>query len=70
MMSTSKTGDLSPEIEELHRLACVQEKDSYIDPKTGYKVFTSEFHKKRGKCCGSGCRHCPFNHINVSKKKR
>jgi len=24
------------------------------------KVFTEEWHKKRGYCCGSGCRHCPF----------
>ena len=26
----------------------------------GLKVFTVEWHKKRGYCCGSGCRHCPF----------
>jgi hypothetical protein len=23
-------------------------------------VFTREFHLKRGQCCGSGCRHCPY----------
>ena len=32
--------------------------DYYIED--GYKVFTEEFHLKRGTCCGSGCRHCPF----------
>lgn len=26
----------------------------------GLFVFTSEFHKKRGYCCKSGCLHCPF----------
>lgn len=26
----------------------------------GYKVFTEEYHKKRGFCCGNGCRHCCF----------
>lgn len=26
----------------------------------GKMVFTAEFHKKRGHCCGSGCRHCPY----------
>lgn len=26
----------------------------------GLKVFTEEYHKRRGVCCGSGCRHCPF----------
>lgn len=23
-------------------------------------VFTREFLIKRGQCCGSGCRHCPY----------
>ncbi|MBL8167809.1 MAG: hypothetical protein JNJ50_06635 [Acidobacteria bacterium] len=23
-------------------------------------VFTRQFHLKRGQCCGSGCRHCPY----------
>ena len=26
----------------------------------GYRVFTAEYHRVRGYCCGSGCRHCPF----------
>jgi len=23
-------------------------------------IFTATYHLKRGTCCGSGCRHCPF----------
>jgi hypothetical protein len=23
-------------------------------------VFTAEFLRKRGYCCESGCRHCPY----------
>jgi hypothetical protein len=23
-------------------------------------VFTAAYHLKRGYCCDSGCRHCPF----------
>jgi hypothetical protein len=23
-------------------------------------VFTAAYHLKRGSCCGSGCRHCPY----------
>ena len=23
-------------------------------------VFTSAYHRKRGYCCNSKCRHCPF----------
>lgn len=26
----------------------------------GKKVMTEEYHLKRGYCCGSGCRHCPY----------
>lgn len=35
----------------------------------GYKVFTEEYHLKRGKCCASGCRHCPWNNKKVKKTK-
>jgi 2-iminoacetate synthase ThiH len=23
-------------------------------------VFTAQYHIKRGSCCGSGCKNCPF----------
>ena len=23
-------------------------------------VFTAKYHLKRGYCCGSGCRNCPY----------
>lgn len=32
--------------------------DYYIEGKI--IIFTEEFHINRGYCCGSGCRHCPF----------
>jgi hypothetical protein len=25
-----------------------------------YLVFTAEYHLKRGYCCNSNCRHCPY----------
>ncbi len=25
-----------------------------------YVVFTARYHLRRGYCCGSGCRHCPY----------
>jgi hypothetical protein len=25
-----------------------------------YLVFTAQYHLKRGTCCHSGCRHCPY----------
>ena len=32
--------------------------DFYWD--NGYMVMTEEYHKRRGSCCGSECKHCPF----------
>jgi hypothetical protein len=40
------------------RAACSTE-DFYFD-ENGNVVFTSAYHLKRGTCCGSGCRHCPY----------
>jgi Family of unknown function (DUF5522) len=25
-----------------------------------YLVFTEAYHRKRGYCCNSNCRHCPY----------
>ncbi|ESN93795.1 hypothetical protein HELRODRAFT_180665 [Helobdella robusta] len=44
-------------------------KDSYIDPRSGYTVLTFLFHLKKEKCCGNGCRHCPYSHKNVPHDK-
>jgi hypothetical protein len=32
--------------------------DYYLED--GLVVFTSQFHLKRGRCCGCDCRHCPW----------
>ncbi len=37
----------------------LQSTDFYYD-KDGKMVLTEEYHKRRGKCCGNGCRHCPY----------
>lgn len=36
----------------------------------GLIVFTSSYHLKRGKCCGTGCMHCPYDYENVSELKK
>lgn len=76
LMSTKQMDGDIPDVEDLaneklvgysqlHNEACHAKKDVYVDPTTGYHVFTSYAHEKRGRCCGSGCRHCPYNHVNV-----
>ncbi|MBY0512341.1 MAG: hypothetical protein K2P78_00330 [Gemmataceae bacterium] len=32
--------------------------DYYVEG--GRWVFTAAFHLRRGHCCYSGCRHCPY----------
>jgi len=49
------------EIIKLHKQAIDEGSDIYIDPDTGFAVLTAKFLLKRGYCCGSGCRHCPYN---------
>ena len=38
--------------------APLEPEDFYLE--NGLMVFTAAYHKKRGYCCNSGCRHCPF----------
>ncbi len=47
-------------IRERHAQACASNSPSYVDPVTGYDVFTADFLWQRGHCCESGCRHCPY----------
>lgn len=41
--------------------------DYYFE--NGLMVFTQQYHLKRGYCCGNDCRHCPYDHENVAKKR-
>lgn len=53
-----------------HEAACRIGALAYTDPETGYRVFTAYGLKSRGRCCGSGCRHCPFGHVRVAENMR
>lgn len=44
----------------------LEEGDYYFNEK-GLMVFTEQYHLKRGFCCGSQCKHCPYNWENVRK---
>lgn len=58
------------DIEELHRLAVDKGSTTYIDPDTGFTVFTELAHQRRGFCCGNMCRHCPYDWVNVRGKTK
>ena len=58
------------DIEEAHRCAVAAGQLQYVDPATGYKVFTQLASSQRGRCCGSGCRHCVWGHANVPAHRK
>lgn len=43
----------------------LDEEDYYIDGPN--MVFTATYLLKRGTCCGSGCRHCPYRGTDKDK---
>ena len=32
-------------------------------------VFTARYHLRRGYCCESGCRHCPYRAANEKEEQ-
>ncbi|HEX4945275.1 MAG TPA: DUF5522 domain-containing protein [Blastocatellia bacterium] len=62
----SERGDVTGDIVRLLRRAVqypsmdelTEGKDFYWEG--AYVVFTAEYHLRKGQCCGSGCRHCPY----------
>jgi hypothetical protein len=48
------------EILDRHRRALLAGEATYLDPASGFTVFTARFLAERGSCCASNCRHCPY----------
>lgn len=46
------------------------EGEDFYYKEDGYIVLTEKFHLKKGICCGNGCKHCPYDFINVAEPKR
>ncbi|MDI1234322.1 MAG: DUF5522 domain-containing protein [bacterium] len=45
-------------------------KEDFYFNSDGFLVFSEHYHLKRGTCCGMGCLHCPYDHINVKDKSK
>jgi hypothetical protein len=67
---TADMVDIDMDIGMLHDAAVRANDPRYLDPKSGNMVWTAEALRGRGRCCGCACRHCPYNHANVSMDKR
>lgn len=62
-LNLSKFYSRSTEFRRINSMAKEQPKKEdeplyYIED--GLYVFTEAYHLKRGYCCQSGCRHCPY----------
>lgn len=60
-LSMPRTAPPSDAALAAHQHACEQGDAMYKDPDTGLYVMTSVYLELKGRCCGSGCRHCPFS---------
>lgn len=49
-----------PRTLRLHEAASARGDAGYVDPGSGLMVLTSAYLRRKGYCCGSGCRHCPY----------
>jgi len=45
---------------DAHSAALARNEDGYVDPGTGWWVFSAAYLAERQVCCLSGCRHCPY----------
>jgi len=48
----------------------LKEGEDFYYNKDGLMVLTKAYLLKRGYCCGNGCKHCPYNYINVPEPRR
>jgi hypothetical protein len=54
-----------PEQDPQQNRPLVEGIDYYIE--NGRWVFTREYLLRRGNCCNSGCRHCPYSKQAIEK---
>lgn len=47
----------------------VEDGDFYLT-KEGYRCFTTQYHLKRGFCCESNCKHCPYGYDPKTNTKQ
>lgn len=48
----------------------LQEGIDFYFNEEGLMVLTAAYHLKRGRCCGNGCLHCPYDFENVKEPRK
>ncbi|MFN5055576.1 MAG: DUF5522 domain-containing protein [Bacteroidota bacterium] len=47
----------------------IEGEDFYYNER-GFMVLTAKYHLENGRCCGNECVNCPYDHVNVPRKKK
>lgn len=58
---------MSDDMSGFGRRAQMDPEDFYMS-EDGFIVFTEKYHLKRGHCCKSGCKHCPYGYDKKTGK--
>lgn len=48
----------------------LKEIEDFYYNEEGFIVLTKQYHLNKGVCCGNGCKHCPYDYINVPGPRR
>jgi len=48
----------------------MKEGEDFYFNEEGFVVLTEKYHLKKGYCCGNGCKHCPYDYVNVPEPKK
>lgn len=48
----------------------IEEGLDYYFNEEGKMVLTAHYLLNRGYCCGNGCKHCPYQYVNVPEPRR
>ncbi|KAA5534916.1 hypothetical protein F0919_09960 [Taibaiella lutea] len=48
----------------------IEEGLDYYYNEEGKMVLTAHYLLNRGYCCGNGCRHCPYDYLQVPEPRR
>jgi len=54
-----ESGEFDSLLFHMEKFSFEEGKDYYLEK--GKIIYTEHYLKKRGTCCGSGCRHCVFD---------
>jgi hypothetical protein len=52
---------MNDEMSGFSKRSKLEPEDFYLSP-DGFIVLTEKYHLKRGHCCKSGCKHCPYGY--------